>query len=140
MSWFVKLASVKPPEDVHGEGHDYEPGALESHAHWQVIWPRAVARAWADPDFKRRLLENAEKTIEEQFDYDMKNLKLKVIEDPNNTPFDSSMDGPDGEDPWKGLPDMELTMYLPAPPDTGLQAVAITAYEDTGRTYPFTCC
>ena len=42
-------------------------------------------------------------------------------------------------DSWDGLPPMHLTLYLPPRP-TCLQelAIAITAYSDTGRTYPMT--
>ena len=43
-------------------------------------------------------------------------------------------------DPWGKLPNLALTITIPPAPPPALQAVAITAYQDTGRTYPFTCC
>jgi len=44
--------------------------------------PRVVARAWTDPDFKRRLLENGRRACEE-FGLDMEAEKLVAVE---NTP------------------------------------------------------
>ena len=29
-------------------GADFRPGSLESTLHWQVIWPRVIAKAWED--------------------------------------------------------------------------------------------
>ena len=40
--------------------------------------------------------------------------------------------------PWKGLPKMKLKLCIPPKPPAEQQAIAITAYSDTGRTYPMT--
>ena len=42
MAWFSKLGDKM--------GSDYRAGALEATMHWQVIWPRVIARAWGRPD------------------------------------------------------------------------------------------
>lgn len=132
-------------------GDDFRPGSLEAHMRWQVIWPRVVAKAWRDPDFHAALLADAETAIGEVFGYHFAaSLKLVVKDEPNEVAFDVSKayntdndlrtEEGRAKDPWNGLSPMELTLYLPPKPDADLQAVAITAYEDTGRTYPFTCC
>lgn len=139
MSWFQNTA------DVNKIGGDSQPGAMEGHMRWQVVWPRVVAKAWRDPEFHKDLLADAEKAIEDKFSFRFaESLKLTVKDEPRNVVFniDKAYNSTPGsaEDPWNGLSPMELTLFLPPKPDVDLQAVAITAYEDTGRTYPFTCC
>lgn len=140
MSWFVKKALVK--DTVHEEGADFEPDALAAHNRWQVIWPRVVAKAWADDTFHRELLDDAKNAIERHFGYALLgSLKFTVEDAPEDAKFDPAKEAlSEPDDPWSALPSMELKMYLPPAPRAELQAIAITAYEDTGRTYPFTCC
>jgi ribosomally synthesized peptide (two-chain TOMM family) len=159
MSWFVKVnngagngqpavaAMVEGDQaDVTSKtGGDYVPGALESTMHWQVIWPRVVAKAWRDQEFHAALLADPKQAILGTFGYKLiDELNFTVKDAPADAKFDVekaynvSTESP--QDPWSRLPHMELTMYLPPAPPADLQAVAITAYQDTGRTYPFTCC
>jgi hypothetical protein len=66
---------------------------------------------------------------------------LKIEQAPENAAFSPEDIGPDmSNDPWSRLPKLQLTIAIPPAPEPALQAVAITAYQDTGRTYPFTCC
>ena len=119
-------------------GDDYKPGALESTMHWQVIWPRAIALAWQDPKFKAQLLKDPRKAIRSQFKYDLSpELDLTIVEAPAGT---KGFDGSAKDDPWAGLPNLKLELALPPAPAADAQAVAITVYQDTSRTYPFTCC
>lgn len=124
--WFTKV------------GDDFKPGALESTMHWQVIWPRAIALAWQDPDFKAALLSDARVAIKAKFQYDLSpELDLTIVE----APYGSAGYAPGAvTDPWAGLPRLKLEIVLPPAPAAEAQAVAITVYQDTGRTYPFTCC
>lgn len=39
----------------------------------ESIGPRVVARAWKDPDFKRRLIDDAQAAIKDEFDFDATN-------------------------------------------------------------------
>ena len=124
--WFTKV------------GDDFKPGALESTMHWQVIWPRVIALAWQDPKFKALLLKDARKAIKTKFQYDLSpELDLTIVDLPDGAPgFKQAAKS----DPWAGLPRLKLEIALPPAPSAELQAVAITVYQDTGRTYPFTCC
>ena len=121
-------------------GLDFRSGALESALHWQVIWPRAIAMAWSDEEFRDRLIANPQGVIEETFGYRLSdNLDLTIKQATSGT-FDRTELTPGVDDPWSGLPKLKLTLAIPPAPSERLQAVAITAYQDTGRTYPFTCC
>ncbi len=125
-------------------GSDYRAGALEATMHWQVIWPRVIAHAWEDEAFHAALLADPRKVIKERFQYELSpELDLTITDAPADATFDPALErAPDGEggDPWAKLPNLKLTITIPPAPPPALQAVAITAYEDTGRTYPFTCC
>lgn len=124
--WFTKV------------GDDFKPGALESTMHWQLIWPRVIALAWQDPKFKAALLKDARKAIKTKFQYDLSpELDLTIVDAPEGSPgFRQGLKA----DPWAGLPRLKLEIVLPPAPSADVQAVAITVYQDTGRTYPFTCC
>jgi ribosomally synthesized peptide (two-chain TOMM family) len=124
-------------------GTDYKPGALESTMHWQVIWPRAIARAWEDKAFHDALVADPRKAISDHFGYELsEDLDLTVVDAPAEATFDATAEQkPEGTtDPWAKLPKLKLTISIPPAPEPALQAVAITSYQDTGRTYPFTCC
>ena len=105
---------------------------------WEVIWPRAIARAWEDAEFKKKLIQDPRGTFESELDYPLNpELTLTIKEGPEGTvQYDA---GKPGGDPWENMPMMELTLYLPpAPKDHKDWAIAIANYTGTGRTYPFT--
>ncbi|MEP3332567.1 BMA_0021/BMA_0022 family TOMM bacteriocin [Sedimentitalea sp.] len=137
MTWFLK-------DSDNALGHDAKPGALESTMHWQVIWPRAIALAWEDSEFHAQLKADPRKAINEKFGYHlMDDLDLTIEDAPADATFDLSQatNSADAErDPWASLPHMKLTLCIPPAPPVELQGVAITSYQDTGRTYPFSCC
>lgn len=123
-------------------GSDFKPGMLEQTMHWQVIWPRVIAKAWEDLEFKAELLKDPTGTINKYFDYQLsEELDLTIIDSPASTPeFDIDKAFNKNGDPWRDLPKLKLTIALPPAPKLEHQAIAITAYLDTARTYPFTCC
>lgn len=136
-AWFRKVSD-------NALGQDYAAGALESTMHWQVIWPRAIALAWEDADFHAQLKADPRAAIREKFGYHlMDDLDLIIEDAPADAQFDMAQAMyTEGEehDPWASLPNMKLTLCIPPAPPVELQGVAITAYQDTGRTYPFSCC
>jgi ribosomally synthesized peptide (two-chain TOMM family) len=155
MSWCIPVnpqddgsrEAVTPAGGVAGgfggvTGSDFRPGALESSLHWQVIWPRVIARAWEDPEFHEEVKADPRETIKKYFGYLLsENLQLTIKDAPEDATFKPEDNDPTTpEDPWSKLPPLELTVVIPPAPTPQLQAVAITAYQDTGRTYPFTCC
>jgi len=138
MTWFTKV------NIDNTLGSDSQPGAFEATLHWGVIWPRAIALAWEDPDFHAALKADPRGAIREKFGYElMPDLDLTVEDAPPEAAFDPDLatlhDGKAG-DPWSKMPNLKLTLAIPPKPAPELQAVAITSYQDTGRTYPFSCC
>jgi ribosomally synthesized peptide (two-chain TOMM family) len=127
---------------AEGLGADFRPGSLESSLHWQVIWPRVIAKAWEDDEFHAEVMANPHEAIKKHFGYVLsENLDLKIEDAPATATFEPEENSPyTPDDPWSKLPPLRLTVVIPPAPDPSLQAVAITAYQDTGRTYPFTCC
>ena len=148
--WFkpVKLGGVTADTVTGADlsdtltGADFRPGSLESALHWQVIWPRIIAKAWGDENIPRRGEGESARG-------DRGLLRLSPVQQPqaddrgcpSTATFKPEDNNPDTkEDPWSKLPPLELTIFIPPAPEPALQAVAITAYQDTGRSYPFTCC
>lgn len=138
MTWFKRVDD--DGVDRQGIGSDFQPDSLESSLHWQVIWPRVIAKAWSDPDFNDAVRADPSGAIKEHFGYVLSpNLLLQIVDAPADAVFEpEKINAPN--DPWSKLPPLTLTVVIPPPPAANLQAVAITAYQDTGRTYPFTCC
>ena len=131
------------------QGWDYKAGRWEQTMHWQVIWLRAISAAWEDEEFKKALLNDARQAIYDKFGYSLSpELELTIVEvegeegrfDRSKAFYDHSRDEDHQDDPWEGLPKMKLTMTLPPKPAAEDHAIAIAAYADTARTYPFTCC
>lgn len=160
MTWFVytgkpgsgkqgaakaRLVGAAGPASEDGidnnQGSDFKPGALECTMHWQVIWPRVIAHAWEDDGFREALKNNPREAIHQKFGYLLNDaLDLTIVDAPADATFDPDIEAGGHDDPWAKLPKLKLTMAIPPKPEAKLQAVAITSYEDTGRTYPFTCC
>lgn len=115
-------------------GWDAHARILARSQHWGVIWARAIAKAWEDPIFKAKLLDRrtVNQAFKDYFNYDInRELDLIVVED-------SAEYTPGKPDPWEGVPNNELKMFLPRAPSVNQRAVALAEYTDTGRTYPFT--
>ena len=149
MSWLTPMnlksqaAERSAPDVIQTHlGADYQPGMLEASLHWQVIWPRIIARCWEDAEFHEAIKNDPRGTIAKYFGYALStNLSLNIKDAPAGATFEPDDNNPyTPDDPWAKLPPLELTLVIPPAPEPTLQAVAITAYQDTGRTYPFTCC
>jgi ribosomally synthesized peptide (two-chain TOMM family) len=115
---------------------------LTTTLEWSSVWMKCIARAWQDPVFKAALLREPEQTLYSYFQFAVPpTLKVQVVElsadHQQQTGFGwkGNMSGQSG---WL-MPPNQLQMVLPpAPQDPALQAVALSDYSDTGRTYPFT--
>ena len=57
------------------------------------VWPKIIARAWADDDFKARLLADAGPIVEEYGIGGLDHYHVKVIEDPNASAGDWHIQG-----------------------------------------------
>ena len=115
---------------------------------WQTTWARVIAYAWQDEAFRARLLDkktDMRVLLREEMGYELPvDLDLTVVEvkQGQQSPDGGSTYGwqkmPNGTEKWV-LPRMKLYMPLPPPPPVEMQAVALSSYLDTGKTYPFTC-
>jgi hypothetical protein len=62
---------------------------LRQSVNWDYQWGQVIGRAWADDDFKQRLLADPVEVLEE---YDMPppvGLRIEVLEDPDQVPEDT---------------------------------------------------
>jgi ribosomally synthesized peptide (two-chain TOMM family) len=105
------------------------------------VWLRAVALAWDDESFARALNENAERALEEYFNYKCPfSINLSVLPvDPKKHGWIPGKDGQLGR--WN-LPPNQIIYNVPSKPDTEMydEAVALAAYVQGGPTYLFSCC
>ena len=95
--WFkpVKLSGVTADTVTGADlmsdtvpGADFRPGSLESALHWQVIWPRIIAKAWEDEEFHEKVKANPREAIESYFGYRLSsNLDLKIEDAPTDATF-----------------------------------------------------
>ncbi|MBT3582174.1 NHLP leader peptide family natural product precursor [bacterium] len=52
---------------------------------FQKIWTNIVAKAWADENYKKKLIKNPKKVLKEEGIETPKNLNLRIIEDTSVT-------------------------------------------------------
>lgn len=115
----------------------YDPGlgSWDSFLQLGAATFRALALAWHDEVFRAELCENGERALEGWLGYNSPwNFKIQFK--------DSSADcvWHPAEEKWT-LVANELMLWLPRPPaDGGIHPIALTAYNNTGEAYPFTCC
>ncbi len=118
------------------KGWDFQADVLASSQHWGVIWPRAIARAWTDPKFKAQLIKDPKGTFEAELSYPINPALDLIIKDSAQR---ANTYNREADDPWVGVENSQLTLYLPpAPANPNHYAIAIADYADTGRSYPFT--
>ncbi len=119
---------------------------LDTTIKWQMVWLEAIALAWRDPAFKKKLIEQPRLTLLEYFNFDLGpyvKLTIREATPPEaqgtipKTPLQHAFAGWDpAADPLKS----EMIMALPPAPKVEDQAVALSFYNASGRAYPFTCC
>lgn len=106
---------------------------------WYSVWLMAIARAWNDEAFKKRLLSDPRTALRDDLQYvypqDI-NLTIKDATGVANSGWTNN--GANGS--WK-VPPSEVTLWMPPKPEKMEdQAVALGSYSFTSQTYPFTCC
>lgn len=125
---------------IHPVGPEGPLKGLRDSMKWQDAWMMAIAIAWSNEALQQELIQEPRKFFKERCDFDLPpGLTFKVI----TTPEKDSEGNRTGWDPEKKLwylKNTEVTMYLPPAPALQDQAVALSAYLATGRTYPFTLC
>lgn len=107
---------------------------------WQDAWIMAIALAWSDDALREELKSDPAAFFKQHCNFNVpESLTIEVLDSPD---ADSQGVAP-GWDPETGiwyLRNTVVQMYLPPPPPVEQQAIAMSAYVATGRTYPFTVC
>ncbi len=115
--------------------------SYESFLELHEVWLRAIALSWKDERFKKMLIEDTEKALQEYLNFKSPwNINIKVIK-----PEDSSAKWHPASDDKEGfweLPKDKFTYGLPPKPELPEddEAIALAAYNDSGPGYLFTCC
>ncbi|AUX23792.1 hypothetical protein SOCEGT47_043220 [Sorangium cellulosum] len=105
---------------------------------WRDVWLSAVALAWRNEQFKRDLLKDPRRALEQQFNYQLP-WQMELIVKEGEGQWDATTDGRAGK--WNDLSNMTLTIPLPPAPAAQDAAIALANYSSLGRAYPFsTCC
>src|SRR5262249_40935258 len=84
------------PDDGSNFGEDFQPEVFAASRRWQVIWPRVIARAWADPTFKESLLKNPREVLKgPDFNYELsEGVDLTIVEAPDTPGFQAGQPDP----------------------------------------------
>lgn len=129
---------VQLPDDASSPSDETSAETYARARRWQTIWPQIIAMAWKDKSFKDKLIADPRGVIQQEFGYPLsQELELSIEESPANTP-PYNPNAEQGADRWRGLEPMKLKLYIPPAPGVEDQAIAITHYSETGRTYPMT--
>lgn len=115
--------------------------SYETFLELHEVWLRAIALSWKDERFKKMLIENTEKALQEYLNFKSPwNVNIKAI-----LPEDSTAQWVPGSNEMQGywkLPLDRFTYGLPPKPELpdDEEAIALAAYNDSGPGYLFTCC
>ncbi len=125
---------------------------------WRSVWLRAIAKAWQDDSYKKRLLANPEEALRQVGfgtpDFFQEQLKIVVEEaeasEASGEPRyenreETSAQGTAARhvNGWVDAGSSlraTLTLKLPPPPPPAARALALADYDAAGRVYPFTMC
>jgi ribosomally synthesized peptide (two-chain TOMM family) len=98
---------------------------------WQVVWLKAVAKAWRDKSFEEKLKKDPRQALKEDFNFEFPqdvNFTLTTAEEAGT---DAAARGGHFQ---ASNPNMNLRMHLPPPPSDNEQAVALANLaEETAR-------
>src|ERR1700734_622580 len=61
---------------------------LRQSVNWDYQWGQIVGRAWADDDFKQRLLADPARALKE-YDLPPAGLRIEVLDNPDRVPEDT---------------------------------------------------
>jgi hypothetical protein len=153
--------------DVFGD--EEQTWGMEKSADWRLAWQRAVAKAWAIPEFKTRLLEQPAIALKEVGWEVPKGLELKIELAGEGIAWDSRVHdgalisesaagGHIAANGWAAeataqgsrlrdrrtdlLKALRTTVVLrlpPQPKEEKFSALALADYDGLSRAYPFTC-
>jgi hypothetical protein len=128
----LRQATEETP-DVELEGYEEPITAFEQMTRWFSVWPKAVAQAWKENGrnrpFTRHLIKDANAALHNAFGFDVPGGVRLIVER-----------GPQYKLGMKP-PHIEVTLFLPPKPSGTYDGpIAIAAYSESGRSFPFTLC
>jgi hypothetical protein len=162
---------ISPPpglNDADVFGDEGQTWGIEKSLDWRLAWQRAVAKAWAVPAYRERLLEKPALALKEVGWEVPHGLELKIELAGEGAKWDSNVHeratgshGIDGHKPANGwasdvdakgelhdrrgelLKALRTTVVLrlpPKPEEDKFLALAVSDYDGLSRAYPFTTC
>jgi ribosomally synthesized peptide (two-chain TOMM family) len=151
----------KHPEAKHGEsvstgfGGELGPGSgppaggyvpgPEVFANFKVVLLAAIARAWEDSKFRRKLELDTATGLHAIREYELPwKLLIRVVDDVGakwNPPGDQTKHPRKHQSFWSHDKKNVLRLLLPSQPDEpACEPLALASYNATGAQFPFTCC
>lgn len=154
----ITLAQLDRKQGTRGTESDCKPQDLkvlaaestqigfEQMYRWFTVWPHAVAHAWRDPLFRKHLTDSPRVALFNAFGFEVPagaNLTITdqvstgVYTKDLGTPIDIHMSLPEKppsvaiKNPVNNQPDIPTNLD---------DAIALAAYAESGRTFPFTLC
>lgn len=149
-------------------GDEGQAWGMEKDFDWRLAWQRAVAKSWAIPAYRARLLEQPAIALREVGWEVPKGLELRVELAPPDLHWDASVhergvdadraDGHVAANGWAAQVDRSgqivdrrdallralkttVVLRLPPPPvEERFLALAVADYDGLSRAYPFTTC
>ena len=117
----------------------------EVFANFKVVLMSAIARAWEDGDYRKKLLLDTATALHYIRDYELPwKLLIRVDDDPHakwHPPHDHSKHPAKHQSYWSHEKNHTLRLLLPhKPSDVCCEPVALASYNAMGAQYPFTCC
>ena len=131
------------------DGQPTDDEAPDDFAWFGLVTGRLIALAWADPEFCRKLchMEDARGLVQDAMDIIVPwNFRLnftvhEVTKLPQTAPKSSSelVSLSTMSFDFDKFPLTEIALNMPAAPRQEERAIALAAYNHTGKQYPFTC-
>ena len=122
-----------------GVGPEDPIDGIRGDAEWQNAWLSAIALAWSSPELQKALIADPRLFLLEQFKYKVPDGLTLVVRESEEKDDEGHATGWSPSTRLWYLNNTEVVMYIPRAPDLKDQALALSAYAATGRTYPFTC-
>jgi ribosomally synthesized peptide (two-chain TOMM family) len=122
----------------------YVPGP-EVFANFKVVQLAAIARAWEDRNFRRKLELDTATGLHAIRDYELPwKLLIRVVDDRGakwHPPGDPTKDPRKHQSFWSHDKKHVLRLLLPSQPDElASEPIALASYNAMGAQFPFTCC
>lgn len=133
------VATPTPPPGACTATHPENPlSGIASSQAWQVAWVSAIALAWSSDQLKADLIADPAKFFQTHCNFKVPDGLTLGVRAMVEADAEGRATGWDAQTKVWYLQNTSVIMYLPPAPEVYQQAIALSAYAATGRTYPFT--